>query len=380
MLCSFRTNNRNSAVGGGVSRACLARIARYTKRREEGAMRASRRAFLVGGAASVAGLAVDRGAIAAVGPQLSRVVRVEDPRATRSTTRIDPEVVARMVEEALRVHGGTATAAAALAAHFKPAEKVAIKVNAFGHPCSMVNPVTALTLARLLVEAGLRKPNIRIYDQYESRMRGAGYRLGKPADGIWVTGPDGADPALQEYRDGNRRVSFHWAQALVWADAVLNVCVPKDHDLTGVTGALKNVAFGSVRPTAARQKQPNGYTTVPAFHRNNADPAIAWLYAQPMIRDKVRLVVCDATRVLYQGGPKDNERHRARNNQILVSTDPVAMDVMILEIVNRHRKANRLKPIESDPRRPPRHIATAARLGLGVGERSRVTVVDRKLG
>lgn len=343
-------------------------------------MPASRRAFLLGGAATMAGLAVDRGAAAAVDPQVARVVRVEDPRATRSTTRIDPEVVARMVEEALRLFTGAPGGGAALARFFKPTEKVAIKVNAFGYPCSMVNPVSALTLARLLVEAGLPKPNIRIYDQYESRMRGAGYRLGKPADGIWVTGPDGADPAVQEYRDGNRRVSFHWAQALVWADAVINVCVPKDHDLTGVTGALKNVAFGSVRPTAARLKQPNGYTTVPAFHRNNADPAIAWLYAQPMIRDKVRLVVCDATRVLYQGGPKDNERHRARNNQILVSTDPVAIDLMVLEIVDRHRALHRLRPIASDPKRPPRHIATAARMGLGVGERSRVTVVEKKLG
>ncbi len=340
----------------------------------------TRRSFLQSSAAAAATLALGRGAGAAVGPELARVALVEDPRATRSTTRIEPAVVAAMVEEALRLFSGKASGAAALAARFRPGEKVAIKVNAFGYPCSMVNPVTAHTLARLLVEAGLRKPNIRIYDQYESRMRGAGFKLGKPEGEIWVTGPDGADPVLQRYQDGPRTVSFHWARALTWADAVINLCVPKDHDLTGITGALKNVAFGSVRPTAAREKQPNGYTTVPAFHRNNADPAIAWLYAQPMIRDKVRLVVCDATRVLYQGGPKDNERHRARNNQLLVSTDPVAMDVMILEIVNRHRRARRLKPIEADPRRPPRFIATAARMGLGVGERSRLTLVEKRLG
>jgi hypothetical protein len=343
-------------------------------------MTTSRREFLLGSAAATAAaaIAIPREGFAAATP--GRVAIVEDPRATRSTTRIEAAVVAAMVEEALRLFTGAGSGAAALAGFFRPTEKVAIKVNAFGYPHSMVNPVTALTLARLLVEAGLKKPNIRIYDQYESRMRGAGYRLAKPADGIWVTGPDGADPELQRYEDGPHKVSFHWARALTWADAVLNVCVPKDHDLTGITGALKNVAFGSVRPTAARERQPNGYTTVPAFHRNNADPAIAWLYSRPMIRDKVRLVLCDATRVLYQGGPKDNDRHRARNNQILVSTDPVAIDLMILEIVNRHRRAKRLRPIESDSRRLPRFIATAARMGLGVGERSRLSVVEKRIG
>jgi uncharacterized protein (DUF362 family) len=245
----------------------------------------------------------------------------------------------------------------------------------------MVNPATAFALARLLVEAGLEQANIRIYDQYLGRMRGAGYRLGRPADGaqgFWVSGPDGADADVQVYEDGGRRVKFHWARALAWADALINVCVPKDHDLAGITGALKNVAFGSVRPTAERERRPNGYTVVPLFHRQNADPAIAWLYSQPMIRDKVRLVVCDAVRVLYQGGPKDNERYRARNNQILVATDPVAIDTLILEIVNRHRVAHRLRPIEEDRRRPPRHIATAARIGLGVADRARITV-ERKV-
>ena len=334
----------------------------------------SRREFI----GALTAVAVLPAAARAAGPGFARVALVEDPRATSSVTRIDAAVVSRMAEEALKLFARTASAREAMARLFKPSERVAIKVNAFGHPCSMVNPATALALARALVEAGLSKPNIRIYDQYIGRMRGAGYRIGRPADGFWVSGPDGADPTLQLYEDGRHRVRFHWANALTWADAVINVCVPKDHDLTGITGALKNVVFGSIRPTADRERRPNGYTVVPAFHRNNADPAIATLYARPEIRDRVRLVVCDATRVLYQGGPKDNERYRARNNQLLVSTDPVAMDVMILEIVNRHRLAHRLRRIEDDPRRPPRHIATAARLGLGVADRARI-VVDKKM-
>jgi hypothetical protein len=336
-----------------------------------------RRDFLAGTAALV-GTAVAGELRAAPTKGSARVALVQHSGATRSVKRINTDVVAEMVEQALRLFSGAASGKQALAGLFKPHEKVGIKVNAFAHPHSMVNPVTAMTLARLLVAGGVKPQNVRIFDQYVSRMQRAGYRLRKPKDDIWVTGPDGRDPELQTYQDVKRKVSFHWAKALTWADALINVCVPKDHDLTGVTGALKNVAFGVVRPTKRREKW--SYTVVPAFHRNNCDPAIVELYSRPVIRNKVRLVVCDAVRVLYQGGPKDNPRHRARNNELLVSTDPVAMDTLILEIVERHRKANRLKPLAADRRRPARFLATAAERGLGINDRGRIEVVKKVLG
>ncbi len=346
----------------------------------------SRRQWL-GGAAALAATFLARPAFAA-GPNVGkgRVMLVEHSKATLDASKLDDAVVKQMVAEGLKAFTGEATAAAALGRFFKANQKIAIKVNALGNGQgnvgSAVSPQVALALAGHLVELGVKKSNIRIFDQYMDRMKKAGYRHQKPEDGIWVTGHEGPDANPVIYDDNGYKVTFHWAKSQVWADAVLNLCVPKDHNLTGVTGALKNMSLGVVRPTPAGEKQPNGYTVVPRFHRNNCDPAIAKLYAMPMIKDKVKLIVCDATRVLYQGGPQDNPRNRVQNNQLYVTTDPVAMDVLIHELVNKHRVAKGLPKVEDATPRPraPKFIQTAAKMGLGEGDRAKIVVDTKKLG
>ena len=85
--------------------------------------------------------------------------------------------------------------------------------------------------------------------------------------------------------------------------------------------------------------------------------------------------MCDALRVLYQGGPQDNMTYKKAHNAVLVSTDPVAMDRAILEIVNGYRKEKGLKPVEADRggRRAPRFIESAAKLGLGEPDLAKIT-------
>ena len=317
----------------------------------------------------------------------ARIVQVEHKGATTGPTTLDEAVVERMVREAIRLHARTKTAAEGLAKIVRPGQKVLIKVNTLGSPFSAVNPVTAFTLAKVLQEVGVKKPDIRIMDQYQSRMRKAKYRLTHAPGEIWVTKHIGRDPKRQTFVEGSRRVEFHWCQSIVWADVVINVCIPKDHDLAGVTGAMKNMAFGCVSPTAERAANtadPGHYTVVPRFHRNNCDPAIPWLYSQPMIRGKVKLIVADAVRVLYHGGPQDKAGYRALHNQIMVTTDPVALDTHILELVNRYRHKRGLKPVEKDlwrgRPRVPHYIATAARMGLGVGDLARIDLDKTVLG
>ena len=343
----------------------------------------SRRGFLAGTAAILGATALGRDALAAP-PSMGRgrVVLVEHPGATLDKSKVDEAVVGRMVEEALKLFTGAPSGKDALAKLFKPGQKVAIKVNALGNPFAAVSPAVAMALAKHLAEAGIKKPDIRIFDQYVGRMQKAGYKMQKPADGVWVTGHEGSDPTAQTYTDGSSTVKFHWAQSMVWADAVIDLCFPKDHNLTGITGALKNMSLGVVRPTPEAEKQPNGYTVVPRFHRNNCDPAIAKLYALPMIKDKVKLIVCDATRLLYHGGPQDNPRYRVQNNQILVSTDPVAMDTTILDLVNGWRAKNGLAKVEDDTQRqprPPKFLKTAADMGLGEGDRSKIKLEKKVL-
>ena len=233
---------------------------------------------------------------------------------------------------------------------FEPAQNIAIKVNTLGSPYSSVNPEVAFHLAQRFLDMGVPRANIRIFDQYITRMKKGRYALRRNDKRVWVTNHLGRSKEIQVYPHGKRPVQFHWDKMIVWADAVVNVCIPKDHDLTGVTGALKNMAMGVVKPTAkydANKKNPGHYTIVPRFHSNHCDPAIPWLYSQDMVHKKVKLIVADALRVLYHGGPQDKARYRLRKNQIWVAEDPVAVDRTIHTLINSIGRTKGSSPWET---------------------------------
>ncbi len=343
------------------------------------------------GSAALVGAATAAGSSALASDKApARIVQVEHSRASTGKTTIDVDVAKTMLHEALIAYTGAATAVEALASRFDARQKIGIKVNTLGSPYSSVNPELAHELADLFVKMGAPKKNVRIFDQYQTRMRKGRYKLRKPKDGIWVhkhLGRYGKKQVYVDPTDGKRTVEFHWDESIVWADAVLNFCIPKDHDLTGVTGALKNMAMGCVEPTverAANKANPGHYTVVPRFHRNNCDPAIAWLYSQPMIKDKVKLIVADALRVLYHGGPQDKPRWRNVHNQIWVTEDPVACDTTILNLVNGMRKKAGMVPVHEalfrGKPRPARYLKTCVEYGLGVGDPSRITIDKKVLG
>ncbi len=344
----------------------------------------TRRDFLAG-AAAIVGTAAASPALAAK-LATARIVQIEHAGACTGNTTIDDAIVKRMISEALKTYAGTSTAVEALSRYFDKGQKIAVKINTLGSPYSSVNPTVAFEVANLLHEMGAPKDNIRIFDQYQSRMRKGRYRLRRKKGEIWVTNHLGRMRKKNTYVDGKREVHFHWDKMIGWADAVLNLCVPKDHDLTGVTGSLKNMAMGCVKPTEKyynRKGNPGHYTIVPRFHRNNCDPALAWLYSQPMIKDKVKLIMADALRVLYHGGPQDKPRWRVLHNQIWVAEDPVACDTTILDLVNSIRKDKGMVPVAEalfrGKPRPARYLKTCAEYGLGIDDRARINVEKRVL-
>ncbi|MFT7622641.1 MAG: hypothetical protein ACI9WU_001816 [Myxococcota bacterium] len=351
----------------------------------------TRRDFLVGTAAVVGAAAVATPTPAqAAAPASARIVQIEHSKAHLGKTKLDEPVVKTMIHEALKAYTGAATAVEALGKYFDPKQNIAIKVNTLGSPYSAVNPEVAHELADLFQQLGSPKNKLRIFDQYQTRMRKGRYRLRRSDSHVWVHKHLGRHGKKIVYTDPTyekHTVEFHWDESIVWADAVLNLCIPKDHDLTGVTGALKNMAFGVIEPTAERsanKANPGHYTVVPRFHRNNADPAIAWLYSQPMIKGKVKLIMADALRVLYHGGPQDKPRYRLVHNQIWVTEDPVACDTTILNLVNGMRKDKGMVPVEEalfrGKPRPPRYLKSCVKYGLGVGDASKITLDKKVIG
>ncbi len=329
------------------------------------------------------------------------IVSVTNAGATEKIKKTNEDVVKQMVGEALKKLTGESDAVKAMGHFIKKddvtakegKDRIGIKVNSRGAPFAAVHPATAFALAELVHAQGIPKEQIVIYDQYGSRMRKAGFQVQpkggrkplKPNNGFLVHNHETAGYTKERLdlgginKNNNKPMKSAVPKVLNRIAAVVNVCVPKDHDLTGITGALKNVSYGNI-------------DRVPVYHCtqkcnpkcSHGECNVSRLYKHELMGGLVRVVVCDALRVLFNGGPQDNMTHKAAHNTIMASTDPVAIDRRIHQIVNEYRANYKkpLKPIEEDlgGRRAPRHIDAAARLGLGVADPAKIKIDEVKMG
>ncbi len=318
-----------------------------------------------------------------------KLVQVTHPGATTDIKKTDEAIVAKMVEEALKKLTGEADGVKAIGRFIKKEDIVGIKVNCLGSPYASVHPATAYALAELVHKLGVAKKDIIIYDQYGSRMQKAGFKtLPKdakdPVDKFPVhfhetMGYETERVDLGGFNKNNDKpYSSQLPKVLARFTAVINVCVPKDHDLTGVTGALKNVSYGNVERVPIYHCKPDCNPT--CVHGGMCN--VSRIYKHEKMGGLVRLVVCDALRVLFQGGPQDNMTFKAAHNAILASTDPVAIDRAILTIVDEYRATRKLKPIAEDQggRRAARFIEAGEKLGLGVSDLAKIKWEKHTMG
>lgn len=237
---------------------------------------------------------------------------------------------------------------------------VGLKVNCLAGFELSTNFEVVEALARGLVDMGLPESNIVVWDRFEDHLTRCFYPLNNEGAGLRCYGADagpggGLDHgAVYESGLGDGQPSYFYRVATQHVTKIINMPVPKDHNCSGVTGALKNLGFGAINNTAR-------FHPAPHF----CDPMIAEVCAHPAIRDKVVLHVMDASRGLFDGGPVvGNPAAVFEQNELWVSRDPVAMDTALVALLDSKRAEDGLPPIgEGGP--PAKHIATAAALGLG---------------
>jgi hypothetical protein len=111
------------------------------------------------------------------------------------------------------------------------------------------------------------------------------------------------------------------------------------------------------------------------MHLDKCDPYIAEVNALPAIRQKQRLIVMDALRPVLDNGPSYQPGMAEVANTLLFAVDPVAMDVVGLELLEGLRGKRGLPSLEK-VNLTPTHIQTSARMGLGVSDRAAIDVVS----
>lgn len=282
----------------------------------------------------------------------------ENLMETETKPRLD-RVLAMLDRGMVRVFG-TENAEKAWQQVASPEDVVALKVNCI---CARLasNPVVAAAIAQRLMEVGVLPQNIIIFDRTSGELRNAGYELVKTGtDKPYCYGIDGdyGAPITQgTFTGGIANLLTQKATVLI------NVPVMKDWGGSQVTMALKS-HLGSINNPGAQ-------------HRDMAH-TIPDLNATDPIRTKTRLVVLDASRGCWAGGPGPQPGTIWTYKGLLVSRDPVAADYVGNTIINNKRAELGQKPIAA-PDGISRYLPVAAAMGLGKASQAEIDLVHEQI-
>ncbi|MGB8261966.1 MAG: DUF362 domain-containing protein [Terracidiphilus sp.] len=292
----------------------------------------------------------------------SKVVVARDPELRGRQSTPNTNRLQALLDRAIAALAGVGEPVEAWKRIVRPSEQVTLKVNTLGGRGIATSPLLVEALCERLQQAGVRAGDIVVWDRDTAEMERAGFRIVTGGSGVQCYGTDRV--GYEEELSAWGAVGSLLSKILTRRTSLLiNLPVLKDHDGAGVTLALKNM-YGAIH-------NPNKY------HPNGCDPYVADLNMLPEIRSRMRLVVCDATTAMYDGGPAFKPERSWQANALLVSQDPVALDTTGWRTIERKRAEKGLKTLEAE-QRPPRYIATAAdsEHRLGNNDPARIDVVE----
>lgn len=267
-----------------------------------------------------------------------------------------PEVAKLLLDRAMIEFTGEADVTKAFGKFIHKDDKVAIKLNGIAGQKGQTmatNKELILPVVDYLLALGLPAANIWVYEQYPTFLAGTRINDKVLPGGVKSYTHNNGTTTMDEIKVEG--IGTRFTRFLTEATAVINISTIKDHSICGYTGMLKNMTHGSC-------------TNPHDFHAHNASPQIAHLYAQDVIKSRVRLNITDGFKLMYEGGPLDRRPDcRIPHDSVYVSTDPVAVDAFHAHLIDQIRVDKKLKTLK-DAKRDPSYIRVAAQLGLGIAD------------
>ena len=314
----------------------------------------------------------------------SRVVIVHDATATDAFTP-QPDAVRRMVQRGLAQLTGLPTPAAAWQSLVGAKEVVGLKVYSGPGRDSGTRPAVIAALIEGLLEAGHPATNIVIWDRQRSDLRRAGYMDLAARYHVGVEGSLNAGYSEEQFYSPERP----FLGQLIWGDVefgrkgegigrrsffsklltsritrIINVTPLLNHNQMGVIGHLYSLALGSVDNTLRFEHDLARLTT-----------AVPEIYALPWLSDRVILNVTDALICQYEGEQQSLLHYSTPLNEVRLSKDPVALDVLSLRELERARLAANLNQPPGPGSAPELEMfRNAALLELGVSDLENIKV------
>ncbi|MCP5007754.1 MAG: DUF362 domain-containing protein [Planctomycetes bacterium] len=295
-------------------------------------------------------------------PLESQVFHALDKNLINANGKVDKTRISHVLNKAVMKITNKQKTPDAWSTLFMKNDIVGIKLNCLAGKRFSPHVAIIESIIKGVKSAGVPEKNIIVFERFSKELVSAGFNIRKGTSGVRCYGTDelphgGYD--RQPQIAGS--IGSCFSQIISsYCTAIINVPVLKDHDLAGVSIGMKNF-YGVIH-------NPNKY------HENNCNPYVADLSNHPYIKDKLRLIICDALRVQYNGGPAFKPHWSCDYGGLLISTDPVALDRIGAQIIEEKRKETNL-PSLKDAGREPAYITTAAQLGLGVDDAALIDTI-----
>lgn len=264
---------------------------------------------------------------------------------------LSAEAAGRAVDAAVAAATGAASGALGMARLLSPRDTVGIKLSCLGGRSLSPRPAVIGALVELVAAAGVPRDRIIVFERSSRELERAGFTIRRRGGPYLCYGVDGDWD--REVTESGEIGSCYARLVSTVCTALVSVAVVKDHDLAGISGVLKNF-YGVIH-------NPNKY------HDNGCDPYVADVVRHPFVAGKLRLSVLDGGLAQCHGGPAHRPDTTFPLGLLAASTDPVALDAWAWREIEAERARRGLASLEGAGR-PPRHIATAAARGLGIGD------------
>jgi len=334
------------------------------------------------------------------GPYPGKVVSVKSAKClSEDGLKIDGEVVRDMMERGMRALTGEAKAIDSWRRFFTPDDVVGVKVNAGGRPWVVSSHEIVVETIRNLMAVGVKPQQIHIYERFQGQLDQVNYAPSLP-EGVNIFAAERAN-ARNDNQNYDPRV---YVEADFFGEddtrsnmmrlvsqkltKIINIPNMKDHGATGATGCLKNIAYGS-------------FSNVARTHHKGVSHTLSFvgtLAAVEPLRSKTVLQIMDGLRGVWHGGPfAPTLKYVFFPRTIMFGTDPVAIDRLLLDVIDDERKRRGAISIwnrdektldfnnggdrDKDPNvniiiREPGHVEYAGNLGLGVHDKREIEVKE----
>ena len=316
-----------------------------------------------------------------------KVIHVKNPKSVVNGEPVEPEAYL-MIKKAMLELTGQKNLKKAWRMFVKPGERIGLKVNPVAGKLLSTSHAVTKSVIRQLLESGIRKEDIMIWDRRDMELKDVGYTA-ENYPGIKIAGTELQDDQGAFYDKegklyGENNIDKEW---FYWADVegeydnetmpyminggkysyftkivtrdldkIINIPILKNAG-NSITNAMKNLAFGCISNTGR-------------LHAQLWNETCAEVCAFAPIRDKVVLNICDGLRGCFNGGPAANPQFICDFNSILVATDAVALDRIGYDIVVEKRIAEGIQKTATPEKL--KFLAMSSDLGLGISDKDRI--------